>query len=145
MNNIANYTLKKDGLQLVIDFILLLQQENTYTNKPINIILLQGDVGMGKTHLVKEYCKRQNITISSPTFTFLNEYQHGIYHYDLYLKNDLYAMMRLYESLSNDGLHFVEWGDKKLAIELQNMGFSYVLLEILPHKEQNMRIYNFWL
>ncbi len=144
MQHIISYTCPKDKLTPVIDSIVLLGKENTYTHKPINIILLQGEVGMGKSHLVQTYCQNNGITSSSPTFAFLHEYNHGIYHYDLYLKHDEYAMVRLYESLANEGLHFVEWGDSTLALQLKNMGFACMLLEILPAKEHTMRIYNFW-
>ena len=144
MKHIISYTCKKDELDLVINLITLLQKENIYTNKPINIVILQGQVGMGKSHLVNEYCKQHGVTSNSPTFAFLHEYNNGIYHYDLYLKHDTHNIMRLYESLENDGIHFVEWGDEKLALELQNMGFSCTLLSISPDKEHDMRIYSFF-
>ena len=124
MQSIFHSTNTKDNLSTIIDFIKLLQQQNNYTKKPINIILLKGEVGMGKSHLV-------------------HEYNNEIFHYDLYLKNDEYAMMRLYESLANKGLHFIEWGSETLYLQLQNMGFSCILLEILPTDNTNTRDYNF--
>ncbi|MCI5787063.1 MAG: tRNA (adenosine(37)-N6)-threonylcarbamoyltransferase complex ATPase subunit type 1 TsaE [Helicobacter trogontum] len=143
MQRIYNNIQAKDNLGEIIEFINLLQQKNSYTKTPINIILLKGQVGMGKSHLVHEYCKYKGIMSSSPTFAFLHEYGNEIFHYDLYLKNDEYAMIRLYESLANKGLHFVEWGSQELYLQLQRMGFSCVLLEILPTHDTNMRAYNF--
>lgn len=145
MKHIMSYTCKRDELALVIDFIKLLQQENIHTNKPVNIIILQGQVGMGKSYLINEYCKQHGVKSNSPTFAFLHEYSNGIYHYDLYLKHDTYTVMRLYESLENGGIHFIEWGDRKLALELQNMSFSCALLSILPTKDNDMRIYDFFI
>lgn len=143
MQSIFHSTNTKEQLNEIIGFIKLLQKENNYTKKPINIILLKGEVGMGKSHLVHEYCKHKGILSSSPTFAFLHEYNNEIFHYDLYLKNDEYAMMRLYESLANKGLHFIEWGSETLYLQLQNMGFSCILLEILPTDNTNTRDYNF--
>lgn len=145
MKCIMSYTCKIENLNLVIDFIKSLQQENIYTTKPVNIIILQGQVGMGKSYLVNTYCKQQGITSNSPTFAFLHEYSNGIYHYDLYLKHDINAIMRLYESLENNGIHFIEWGDERLALDLQNMGFSCTLLSISSAKDNDMRIYNFFI
>ena len=57
---------------------------------PGDIILLNGDLGAGKTHLTQGICYGIGLDkgsyIRSPTFTLINEY-HGklpIYHIDLY-------------------------------------------------------------
>lgn len=139
-----SFTCDEKNLGVVVDFIKILQKENIYTDKPINIIILQGQVGMGKSHLVQEYCKQYGITSNSPTFAFLHEYNNEIYHYDLYLKHDINAKIKLYESLENEGVHFIEWGDDELALELKNMGFSCVLLSILPNNDNNARVYEFY-
>lgn len=142
MQNIHSSMNTKDNLKEIIDFINILKKENSYTKKPINIIILKGQVGMGKSHFVHEYCKSIGIVSNSPTFAFLHEYNKDIFHYDLYLKNDEYTMIRLYESLVNKGLHFIEWGNEELYLKLQSMGFSCILIEILPACDSNMRIYN---
>ncbi len=54
-----------------------------------NVILLEGDLGAGKTTLVQGLGKGLGITeqIVSPTFTLINEYPEGripLYHLDLY-------------------------------------------------------------
>ncbi len=54
-----------------------------------SVILLQGDLGAGKTTLVQGIGKGLGITepIVSPTFTLINEYTEGrlpLYHLDLY-------------------------------------------------------------
>ncbi len=56
---------------------------------PGSIILLEGDLGAGKTTLVKGIGKGLGIAepIVSPTFTLINEYTEGrlpLYHLDLY-------------------------------------------------------------
>ncbi|MGJ5629456.1 tRNA (adenosine(37)-N6)-threonylcarbamoyltransferase complex ATPase subunit type 1 TsaE [Nostoc edaphicum] len=56
---------------------------------PGTVILLEGDLGAGKTTLVQGIGKGLGITepIVSPTFTLINEYTEGrlpLYHLDLY-------------------------------------------------------------
>ena len=57
---------------------------------PGDIILLNGDLGAGKTHLTQGICRGVGLDedsyIRSPTFTLINEYQAKIpiYHIDLY-------------------------------------------------------------
>ena len=53
------------------------------------IITLSGDLGAGKTTLVKAIAKHLGVTenVSSPTYSLINEYQYGnqtLYHLDLY-------------------------------------------------------------
>lgn len=133
----------QDNIMPIIEGIDMLQRPNPYTGNPISIFLLHAEVGMGKTYLISEYVKTKGILQSgSPSFAFIHEYDKNIYHYDLYLKNNNDFRMRLLESLSRDGLHFVEWGDKALMSSLCNMGFSCVLIQILP--QENARIYKFF-
>lgn len=56
---------------------------------PASVLLLQGDLGSGKTSLVQGIGRGLGITdpILSPTFTLINEYYEGrmpLYHLDLY-------------------------------------------------------------
>lgn len=56
------------------------------------IVLISGEMGAGKTTLIKEILIGLNVidNISSPTFSIINEYKTKnkdvIYHMDLYLK-----------------------------------------------------------
>ncbi|MCF8273445.1 MAG: tRNA (adenosine(37)-N6)-threonylcarbamoyltransferase complex ATPase subunit type 1 TsaE [Flavobacteriaceae bacterium] len=64
---------------------------NNITSK---VILLYGDMGAGKTTLIKSLVKAigSHDEVSSPTFSIVNEYETSndlIYHFDLYRINDL--------------------------------------------------------
>lgn len=80
------------------------------------VILFDGEVGSGKTTLIKELCKILGSTsqFSSPTFQIVNEYvyPHGlIYHFDLYrLKNvaDL-GNLAFDDYLFSGNYCFIEW------------------------------------
>ena len=62
-------------------------------NSKSNLLLISGNVGAGKTTLIKNYCKLIGVSenVSSPTYTLINEYdsEEGlVVHMDLYrLKN----------------------------------------------------------
>jgi len=84
-----------------------------------NIILLSGEVGAGKTTLIKEILKtlKVNDNVNSPTFSIINEYlsedKKTIYHIDLYrIKNiDELHSIGLFEYLQSNNLCFIEWGN----------------------------------
>lgn len=59
-------------------------------NESKNIILLNGDLGSGKTTFVVEYCKQYNLQASSPTYSLIQDYKNEkikIAHVDLYRLN----------------------------------------------------------
>ena len=84
-----------------------------------NIILLSGEVGAGKTTLIKEILKilKVNDNDNSPTFSIINEYlsddKKTIYHIDLYrIKNiDELHSIGFFEYLESNNLCFIEWGN----------------------------------
>ena len=80
------------------------------------IILLNGDLGAGKTTFTKGIAKALGITdvVTSPTFTFMKEYQGRLklYHFDMYRVQEA---DELYELGLNDylgmegGVCVIEW------------------------------------
>ncbi len=86
---------------------------------PGSIICLEGDLGVGKTVLVKGLAKGIGITepVSSPTFTILQEYREGrlpLYHFDAYRIEDPEEMYELgfEEYLFGDGVCIIEWASQ---------------------------------
>jgi len=58
------------------------------------VIVFRGDLGAGKTTLIKNMCKLLGVKeeVSSPTFSIVNEYKsadnEGVFHFDFYRLND---------------------------------------------------------
>lgn len=83
--------------------------------QPGDLILLDGDLGAGKTTFTKGLARGLDIpdTIKSPTFTIIREYMTGrlpLYHMDVYrLENGGGADMGLEEYFDGDGVSIVEW------------------------------------
>ena len=82
-----------------------------------DIVLLNGDLGTGKTFFVKNICRIFGIeNVSSPSFTLVNEYKNGkkIFHLDFYrIKKveELYDI-GIDEYLGdNEAIIFIEWSD----------------------------------
>ena len=63
------------------------------TEVPNKILLFYGDMGVGKTTLIKEIAKQLGVkgVINSPTFALVNEYEikdDKVYHFDFYRINN---------------------------------------------------------
>jgi tRNA threonylcarbamoyladenosine biosynthesis protein TsaE len=103
--------------------------------KPPQLLLLRGDLGTGKTTLVKGIAEALDAAeadeVTSPTFTLLHEYdgmQNGkpvkLYHLDVYRLEGERQLetLGLDELLTPDALVLVEWGDKFKSIRKRATG-----------------------
>ena len=88
--------------------------------KERDIICFYGEIGVGKTTLIKVICKELGIedNVSSPTFSIVNEYisslGDSVYHFDFYrIKDEEEALdMGCEEYFFKNSLCFVEWPEK---------------------------------
>ena len=89
---------------------------------PLRLVLLQGDLGTGKTTLVKGIAEGLNAAdqeeVTSPTFTLIHEYrgpETNVFHIDLYRieKRRELDTLGIDELLTEEhNLVLVEWGEK---------------------------------
>lgn len=82
-------------------------------------ILLYGDMGVGKTTLIKGIVKLlgSDDEVSSPTFSIVNEYNANgisIYHFDLYRIEDVEELYNLgiEDYLFSNNWSIIEWPEK---------------------------------
>lgn len=85
--------------------------------QPGAVVALFGDLGAGKTHLVKGICSALGVAeaeVNSPTFTLVNEYSGApfpVYHFDAYrIKHaDEFFEMGYEDYFYGEGLCLIEW------------------------------------
>lgn len=88
--------------------------------RPHKVILFHGEMGAGKTTLIKALSKTLGVAnaTSSPTFSLVNEYEADngdlVYHFDVYrLNNEAEAYdMGIDEYLYSGEWCFIEWAEK---------------------------------
>ncbi|MDD2376373.1 MAG: tRNA (adenosine(37)-N6)-threonylcarbamoyltransferase complex ATPase subunit type 1 TsaE [Clostridia bacterium] len=85
--------------------------------KKTDIVVLNGELGSGKTIFVKGIAKYFGVEdeVSSPTFTIVNEYitnNINIYHFDVYrLDNEKQFMNTIGTEYFENGISIIEWGN----------------------------------
>ena len=84
-----------------------------------NVVLISGEMGVGKTTLIKELLSLYGVTdnVTSPTFSIINEYLIGndevIYHMDLYRVKDTAELENIgfFEYVKSRRTCLIEWGE----------------------------------
>ena len=88
---------------------------------PPKLVLLRGDLGAGKTTLVKGIASAFDAAaeedVTSPTFTLVHEYRGpraSLYHIDLYRVDTLRELetLGLDDLRSDNSILLIEWGEK---------------------------------
>ncbi|NOT97648.1 MAG: tRNA (adenosine(37)-N6)-threonylcarbamoyltransferase complex ATPase subunit type 1 TsaE [Sideroxydans sp.] len=105
--------------------------------KPGMVIYLQGDLGAGKTTLVRAVLNALGYTgrVKSPTYTLLEPYQVAeidLRHFDLYRMNDEeeWESAGFRDEFNGQNIFFIEWPDK--ARNLLPPADVEIVFEILP-------------
>jgi len=86
--------------------------------KPGDVVCLYGELGAGKTTMVKGIASALGIherDITSASFTIIAEYDTPVpfYHIDLYrVTADELPDLGLYEYLGSDGISVIEWAER---------------------------------
>mmetsp|Transcript_3878 Transcript_3878/g.8739 ORF Transcript_3878/g.8739 Transcript_3878/m.8739 type:complete len:146 (-) Transcript_3878:907-1344(-) len=113
------------------------------------IWLFEGEMGAGKTTLIKALCTQLDVqdTVVSPTFSLIHEYitasGETIYHFDLYrLRHEAEAQDLDCETYFESGRYcFVEWPSK--ALGLIPSAYYQITLAIQTESQRllHMRLY----
>jgi tRNA threonylcarbamoyladenosine biosynthesis protein TsaE len=125
-----------------------LEKASNFVLKNVNhdIILITGEVGTGKTTLIKEYCKLIGVEeiVNSPTYTLINEYQNKkgkIVHMDLYRVKDINEIneLGLFEYLENN-IVIIEWPE--IILKMIDIKYSMINITFINEKERKLSINN---
>lgn len=113
-----------------------------------DIVLLYGELGSGKTQLIKGICSALGVKqlVNSPTFIIVNEYdacdKNNIYHFDLYRLKSVEEVIDigLNDYLKNRGIILVEWPE--LIEEILPAGTKKIYLSHVD-EEETIRLIKF--
>jgi tRNA threonylcarbamoyladenosine biosynthesis protein TsaE len=97
-----------------------------------DVLLLEGDLGAGKTTFTKGLAKGLEIkrNVNSPTFTIIKEYQGRLplYHMDVYRLADSEEDLGFDDYFEGEGVTVVEW--------------AHLIEEFLPNERLEIYIYH---
>ena len=123
-----------------IDEISQLIVDKVKTKKTI---LLRGELGSGKTTLVKSVLKKMGVndSVTSPTFSIVNEYKFEgniIYHFDLYRIENIEELdvIGFEDYIYGQNICFIEWPE----IVLNKIKLKYIDIEIRYFGEDKREI-----
>ena len=118
-------------------------------DKSLKIFLFTGQVGSGKTTMIKSFTKKLSVNnnTSSPTFNIINEYKDdnkkSIYHLDLYRLKSINDLVEIgFEEYINSGNYcFIEWPEQVIDV----FSNDYHLFEFKIVEETIRKIIFKWL
>jgi len=114
---------------------------------PPKLVLLRGELGTGKTTLVKGIAEAFQAAseedVTSPTFTLVHEYrgpQANLYHIDLYRVDTQRQLetLGLDDLMAENSILLVEWGEKFARFERDRD--VEIALERMSENERHIRI-----
>jgi tRNA threonylcarbamoyladenosine biosynthesis protein TsaE len=131
-----NYSLK--DLSLIASEIISSAKNKT--------LLFYGQMGVGKTTLIKEICKQLGVldTISSPTFSLVNEYEtlksKKVFHFDFYrITDEVEALdMGIEEYFDTNNWCLIEWPEN--IENLLPLDAVKIHLSILDDQKRNIQL-----
>jgi len=109
------------------------------------VIALSGELGAGKTQLVKGLARGLGITarVHSPTFTLVNEYGGGrlkLFHLDLYRLETPQQILTagLEEFFQPNGVAVIEWAERIYDLRFTIYNLKKVQIEVVNETERKI-------
>ncbi len=129
---------ENDLLPVVQHLASLVQQHTVFT--------FTGNLGAGKTTLIKHFCRHLSVTgnISSPTFGLVNEYEtangNTIYHFDCYrMKSPAEAYDIGFEEYIDSGnICLIEWPE--IIEEFLPLNYISINIMLLPNGDRQFEV-----
>jgi tRNA threonylcarbamoyladenosine biosynthesis protein TsaE len=117
--------------------------------KRANVVLLEGELGGGKTTFSQGFLTGLGVTqaVTSPTFVIMKSYaipssEYKIYHLDLYRLNQEWEVLDLgiIDLISNpNNIMLIEWANKTPKL-WENIPHTKIGFEVINSSERNINI-----
>lgn len=133
----------------------LLKKYNTHTAKKPLVFVIEGELGVGKTMMIKGIAEVLGVhTIISPTYVVYYEYKirrndiKTLYHFDLYQVEDReeFKYLHIGDLLKSHTLLCFEWGEKTAEImkELKHKAnVVHIAMKYISETEREIKISRF--
>jgi tRNA threonylcarbamoyladenosine biosynthesis protein TsaE len=116
--------------------------------KDLNVWVFKGELGAGKTTLIKEIAEQLGVVdpVTSPTFSIVNEYENKggdkIFHFDFYRIEDAMEAWEigLDEYFYSGNYCFVEWAEKVPEFIPDEFAFVEILRKDQEKREIMVKI-----
>lgn len=118
-------------------------------NKRSNVVLLEGELGGGKTTFSQGFLAGLGVTqaVTSPTFVIMKSYsipssEYKVYHLDLYRLNQEWEVLDLgiMDIISNpNNIVLIEWASKTPKI-WENIPHTKISFDVVNSSERNINI-----
>jgi tRNA threonylcarbamoyladenosine biosynthesis protein TsaE len=109
------------------------------------VIALSGELGAGKTQLVKGLARGLGISarVHSPTFTLAAEYSGGrlkLFHLDLYRLETRQQILSagIEEFVQSDGVTVIEWAERMAEVRPHDTDWKWVRIEALSETDRKI-------
>ncbi len=103
---------------------LKIAKDYAKTLKAGDVVLLEGEMGAGKTLFTQGLAKGLNIKvqITSPTYAYMNDYDGKLYHYDCYRlsSGEDAEALGLTDYFYLDGICVIEWAENIASVLPKN-------------------------
>ena len=138
---------------ITLEIIYNIENINEIARRLINnlntkTLLFYGDMGVGKTTLIKALIKAlgSNDEVSSPTFSIVNEYETNdnqfIYHFDLYRIKEVEELYNLgiEDYLFSNNWSIIEWPEK--VEDIVPINHDRIVIKLNPDSSRTLMLNN---
>lgn len=134
--------MRKEFISKSVEQTKMFAQKFAKSVKRGTIVLMEGDLGAGKTVFAKGFVSNfvEGADVVSPTFTLINCYGEGIYHFDLYRIEEVEELANIGAEevlFGEDNISLVEWPSR---VGLEYFGPNVICVKIEKLDENKRKI-----
>lgn len=135
-----NYTRMVKFLSESVEDTINFARQYARTLNKGDVVLLEGELGAGKTVFAKGVALGLGITdeVLSPTYAYMNDYSGVLYHYDCYRLSggEAATALGLCDYFGGDGICLIEWAEN--IKDVLPEGCKKVIIKAISDKKREI-------